>query len=66
MDHYNKGGETNPYLDGGIEPLSLSEDEIKRHVVAFLFSLTDTRFARENETALREQRARAASQRPFP
>jgi cytochrome c peroxidase len=64
MDHYNKGGETNPYLDGGIEPLSLSEDEIN-DVVAFLFSLTDTRFARENETALREQQARAASQRPF-
>jgi cytochrome c peroxidase len=64
MDHYNKGGETNPYLDGGIEPLSLSEDEIN-DVVAFLFSLTDTRFARENEVALREQQARAASQRPF-
>src|ERR1700730_18539129 len=28
MDHYNKGGETNAYLDGGIEPLNLSEDEI--------------------------------------
>ena len=64
MDHYNKGGETNPYLDGGIEPLNLSEGEIN-DVVAFLFSLTDTRFARENETALREQQARAASQRPF-
>jgi cytochrome c peroxidase len=64
MDHYNKGGETNPYLDGGIEPLNLSEGEIN-DVVAFLFSLTDTRFARENETALREQQARAARQRPF-
>jgi len=64
IDHYNKGGETNPYLDGGIEPLNLSEDEIN-DVVAFLFSLTDTRFARENEAALREQQARAARQRPF-
>ena len=64
MDHYNKGGETNPYLDGGIEPLSLSEDEIN-DVVAFLFTLTDRRFARENEVALREQQARAAGQRPF-
>jgi cytochrome c peroxidase len=44
MDHYNKGGETNPYLDGGIEPLNLSEDEIN-DVVAFLFTLTDQRFA---------------------
>jgi len=64
MDHYNKGGETNPYLDGGIEPLNLSEDEIN-DVVAFLFSFTDTRFARENETALHEQQAHAARQRPF-
>ncbi|MGH7818282.1 MAG: cytochrome-c peroxidase, partial [Candidatus Binatia bacterium] len=23
MDHYNKGGEPNPFLDGGIEPLAL-------------------------------------------
>ena len=64
VDHYNKGGETNPYLDGGIEPPNLSEDEIN-DVVAFLFSLTDTRFARGNETALREQQAHAARQRPF-
>ena len=28
MDHYNKGGEANPFLDGGIEPLALSEREI--------------------------------------
>ena len=28
MDHYNKGGEANPFLDGGIEPLALTEDEI--------------------------------------
>jgi len=65
MDHYNKGGETNPYLDGGIEPLSLSEDEIN-DVVAFLFSLTDTRFARENETALREQRALGGQSAAIP
>jgi cytochrome c peroxidase len=64
MDHYNKGGETNAYLDGGIEPLNLSEDEIN-DVVAFLFALTDTRFAAQNETALREQQAIAAKTRPF-
>src|SRR5262249_27498848 len=23
MDHYNKGGESNPFLDGGIQPLAL-------------------------------------------
>ena len=64
MDHYNKGGETNPYLDGGIEPLNLSEDEID-DVVAFLFTLTDTRFAAQNEAAMRDQQARAAKTRPF-
>jgi cytochrome c peroxidase len=64
MDHYNKGGETNAYLDGGIEPLNLSEREID-DVVAFLFALTDTRFAAQNDAALREQQALAAKNRPF-
>jgi cytochrome c peroxidase len=64
MDHYNKGGETNAYLDGGIEPLNLSESEIN-DVVAFLFSLTDRRFTAQNEAALREQRALAAKSRPL-
>lgn len=64
MDHYNKGGETNAYLDGGIEPLNLSEDEIN-DVVAFLFTLTDQRFAQQNDAAFHEQQALAAKQRPF-
>jgi len=64
VDHYNKGGETNPYLDGGIEPLDLSEDQID-DLVAFLFTLTDTRFSAENEAALRDQKAQAAKHRPF-
>jgi cytochrome c peroxidase len=64
VDHYNKGGETNAYLDGGIEPLNLSEQEIN-DLVAFLFTLTDKRFAQQNEAALHEQQALAAKQRPF-
>jgi cytochrome c peroxidase len=64
MDHYNKGGETNAYLDGGIEPLNLSESEIN-DVVAFLFALTDTRLAAQNQQALREQQVLAAKHRPF-
>jgi cytochrome c peroxidase len=64
MDHYNKGGETNAYLDGGIEPLNLSENEINE-VVAFLFSLTDRRFAAQNDAAFREQQLLAAKNRPF-
>ena len=64
VDHYNKGGETNPYLDGGIEPLDLSESEID-DLVAFLFTLTDTRFAAENEAAYQDQKAVAMKKRPF-
>ncbi|MCI0599105.1 MAG: cytochrome-c peroxidase [Beijerinckiaceae bacterium] len=44
MDHYNKGGVPNPFLDGGMQRLALSEAEID-DMVAFLFSLTDERFA---------------------
>ena len=64
VDHYNKGGETNPYLDGGIEPLNLSESEID-DLVAFLFTLTDSHFVAENEAAYQDQKALAAKQRPF-
>jgi cytochrome c peroxidase len=64
VDHYNKGGETNAYLDGGIEPLNLSESEIN-DLVAFMFTLTDKRFAEQNEAAFKEQQAIAARQRPF-
>jgi cytochrome c peroxidase len=64
MDHYNKGGEPNLYLDGGIEPLALTESEID-DVVAFLFTLTDNRFAEQNHTEMERQRALAAKQRPF-
>jgi cytochrome c peroxidase len=64
MDHYNKGGEANPFLDGGIEPLALSEQEID-DVVALLFSMTDRRFAEQNQAELEQQRTIAAERRPF-
>jgi cytochrome c peroxidase len=64
MDHYNKGGEANPFLDGGIEPLALSEEEIDA-LVAFMFTLTDQRFADQNRTLFDQQRARAQTDRPF-
>ncbi len=64
MDHYNKGGEPNPFLDGGMEPLALTEEEIDQ-MVAFLFTLTDDRFAEENRRQLQEQRALARKERPF-
>jgi cytochrome c peroxidase len=64
IDHYNKGGEANPFLDGGIEPLALTEKEIDQ-LVAFLFTLTDVRFAAENQGAVESQRAVAQAKRPF-
>ena len=64
MDHYNKGGEANHYLDGGVEPLALSEKEIDQ-VVAFLFTLTDRRFSDHNGQEQERQRALARKQRPF-
>ena len=44
MDHYNKAGVPNPYLDGGMQRLGLTEPE-NDDVVAFMESLTSTKFA---------------------
>ncbi|MGH6849865.1 MAG: cytochrome-c peroxidase [Methylocella sp.] len=54
MDHYNKGGVPNPYLDGGMQRLALSEAEID-DLVAFLFTLTDDRFADFNKAEMERQ-----------
>jgi cytochrome c peroxidase len=64
LDHYNKGGEPNLFLDGGMEPLALREQEIDQ-LVAFLFTLTDVRFAADNERELARQKALAAAKRPL-
>jgi cytochrome c peroxidase len=56
MDHYNKGGVANPFLDGGMERLGLSESEID-DMVAWLFSLTDARFAEFSAAELARQAA---------
>lgn len=64
MDHYNRGGEANPYLDGGIEPLALSQAEINE-LVAFLFTLTDDRFADRSREVLARQQEQARAARPF-
>ncbi|WGD50121.1 hypothetical protein QA641_31520 [Bradyrhizobium sp. CB1650] len=39
VDHYNKGGVTDSWLDEDIQPLALTEPEID-DLVAFLASLT--------------------------
>lgn len=64
IDHYNKGGETNTYLDGGIEPLALSESEVNQ-LVAFMFSLTDDRLSAQNAAEQTRQARLAKKQRPF-
>ena len=64
MDHYNKGGEANLFLDGGMEPLALTEKQIDQ-MVAFLFTLTDVRFADENKRQMELQRAQALKSRPL-
>ncbi len=55
IDHYNHGGDANLYLDGGIEPLNLTEQQVNQ-LVAFLFSLTDVRFADQNTQKIAEQK----------
>jgi cytochrome c peroxidase len=64
MDHYNNGGEPNPYLTAGMVPLGLSEDDIDA-LVAFMFTLTDERFSDQNQKIMEEQRKLAAKARPF-
>ena len=43
LDHYNKGGVQNPFLDGGIVPLGLSEQQ-EDDLAAFLLALTNQRY----------------------
>jgi cytochrome c peroxidase len=43
VDHYNKGGEANPFLDGGITRLGLTEPQIN-DLVEFLATLTSPEY----------------------
>ena len=63
LDHYNKGGVQNPYLDGGMQRLGLSEGEID-DLVAFLVALTSDRYAAIGTKELARQRALARKKRP--
>ena len=47
-----------------MEALALTDEEIDQ-IVAFLFALTDDRFAEDNRRQMDEQRAKAAEDRPF-
>jgi cytochrome c peroxidase len=43
LDHYNKGGVQNPFLDGGIVPLGLTEPQ-EDDLAALMLSLTSQRY----------------------
>ena len=45
VEHYDRGGVANPYLDGGMRPLGLTDDE-KRDLVALMESFTSDDIAR--------------------
>jgi cytochrome c peroxidase len=63
VDHYNKGGVQNPFLDGGVQRLGMTESEID-DMVAFLASLTSSRYAELAKRELARQRALSRSKRP--
>jgi cytochrome c peroxidase len=52
IDFYDRGGEPNPYLDGGIVPLKLTHEE-KAELTAFLESLTGQGEGAADRPALR-------------
>lgn len=51
VEFYNKGGEPNPFLDGGITPLKLSHEEI-HDLVMFMEALTGQGAGAANRAAL--------------
>ena len=56
VDHYNRGGVANPWLDPQIHELELTAEQVDQ-LVAFLFTLTDRRLDRQNEAEFARQRA---------
>lgn len=55
MDHYNKGGEPNPFLDGGIQRLGLEETEID-DLVELMAAFTSSKFAQQGQMEMTRQR----------
>lgn len=55
---YDKGGEPNPYLDGGIVPLHLTDQE-KQDLVAFMEALTGAGDGAPDRPALQDPRKEA-------
>jgi cytochrome c peroxidase len=63
IDHYNKGGVQNPFLDGGIVPLGLSENE-EDDLVAFLATLTSPEYQQMAKEEYDAQFKRSRTDRP--
>ena len=53
----------NPYLDGGLLPLGLTESE-ENDLVEFLATLTSPEYASASNEELQKQRARSKTDRP--
>jgi len=58
VDHYNDGGNKNTWQDPQIVKLKLSDKQVDQ-VVAFLFTLTDKRFAAQNQRVYEAQLRRS-------
>jgi cytochrome c peroxidase len=63
IDHYNKGGVQNPYLDGGITPLGLTEAQ-EDDLIAFLTSLTSPEYEKAAKEEYDLQFKRSRTDRP--
>ena len=63
IDHYNKGGVQNPFLDGGIVPLGLPNPKID-DLVAFLATLTSPEYAAAAQEEYQAQFKRSRTDRP--
>ena len=62
IDHYNKGGEPNPFLDGGIQRLGLTEDEID-DLVDLMNAFTSDRYKAQADMEMQRQRTFRAGPR---
>jgi cytochrome c peroxidase len=63
LDHYNKGGVQNPYLDGGIVPLGLGEPQ-EDDLAAFLLSLTSPPYMEQAKKEYERQFKSSRTLRP--
>lgn len=63
LDHYNKGGVQNPFLDGGMVPLGMSEAQ-EDDLAAFLLSLTSNRYMEQAQKEFQRQFKLSRTTRP--